>query len=95
VPNGKHYNDCNSVNIKDNPDWMAGGVPASSTGKSDQVLAAGPASQESQEPVYRFKKDARAELFNYIGLYFNPKRRHSYVGGVSPEAFEHASSYDL
>jgi len=45
--------------------------------------------------IYRTKDDARADLFDYIELFYNPRRRHSNNGGVSPEAFEHASNYDL
>ena len=45
--------------------------------------------------IYRTRDEAREDLFNYIELFYNPRRRHSYVGDVSPEAFERASSHDL
>ena len=45
--------------------------------------------------IYRTRDEAREDLFDYIEMFYNPKRRHSYVGGVSPEAFERASSHDL
>ena len=45
--------------------------------------------------IYRTRDEARADLFEYIEMFYNPKRRHSYVGGVSPEAFERASCHDL
>ena len=45
--------------------------------------------------IYSTRDEARADLFDYIELFYNPKRRHSYVGGVSPEAFERASNHDL
>lgn len=45
--------------------------------------------------IYPTRDEARADLFDYIELFYNPKRRHSYVGGVSPEAFERASNHDL
>jgi hypothetical protein len=28
-------------------------------------------------------------------MFYNSKRRHSHIGGVSPEVFERASSQDL
>ena len=45
--------------------------------------------------IYRTQADARADLFDYIEMFYNPRRRHSHVGGVSPEAFERASSHGL
>ena len=41
--------------------------------------------------VYKTRDLARADVFDYIEMFYNPKRRHSHVGGVSPEAFEMAS----
>jgi len=44
------------------------------------------------ERVYRKKyasrEEARADLFDYIELLYNPKRRHSTLGQVSPVEFE-------
>ena len=34
---------------------------------------------------------ARADVLDYIGAYYNRTRRHSPLGGVSPEAVERAS----
>jgi hypothetical protein len=34
---------------------------------------------------------ARADIFDYIETFYNRIRRHSHLGGVSPEAFERAS----
>ncbi len=44
--------------------------------------------------VYRTHEEAKAELFDYIEMFYNPKRRHSHIGGVSPEAFERALNQD-
>jgi len=38
--------------------------------------------------IYRSHEEARAEVFDYIEMFYNPTRRHSHIGGVSPEAFE-------
>jgi putative transposase len=45
--------------------------------------------------IYQTKEEAKADLFDYIEMFYNPRRRHSHIGGVSPEAFERASSQDL
>lgn len=41
--------------------------------------------------IYKTRDLARADVFNYIEMFYNPKRRHSHLGGVSPEAFEQTS----
>ena len=38
--------------------------------------------------IYKTRADARAEVFNYIELYYNPKRRHGNNGGISPIEYE-------
>lgn len=38
---------------------------------------------------------ARADVFDYIEIFHNQTRRHSQLGGVSPEAFERASKWAL
>jgi putative transposase len=45
--------------------------------------------------IYRTRDEARTDLFDYIEMFYNPRRRHSHIGGVSPEAFERASNHDL
>ncbi|ARD40069.1 hypothetical protein B6E78_12425 [Edwardsiella ictaluri] len=35
---------------------------------------------------------AWADIFDYIEVSYNQARRHSHLGGVSPEGFERASS---
>ncbi|WP_220039387.1 IS3 family transposase [Pseudomonas protegens] len=41
--------------------------------------------------IYKTRDMARADVFDYIEAFYNRTRRHSYLGGVSPEAFESAS----
>jgi putative transposase len=41
--------------------------------------------------IYKTRVLARADVFDYIEVFYNRTRRHSHLGGVSPEAFEHAS----
>lgn len=38
--------------------------------------------------IYSTRQDARADVFNYIEMFYNPKRRHSTSGNVSPVEFE-------
>lgn len=37
---------------------------------------------------FRTREEAKAEVFDYIERFYNPRRRHSTLGGVSPMAFE-------
>jgi putative transposase len=39
---------------------------------------------------YQTRQQARASIFEYIELFYNPKRRHSSLGYVSPVEFEKA-----
>jgi putative transposase len=41
--------------------------------------------------IYKTRDLARADIFDYIEVFYNRQRRHSHLGGVSPEAFEQAS----
>jgi putative transposase len=40
--------------------------------------------------IYRDRADARRDVFDYIELFYNPRRRHSHLGRVSPVAYEEA-----
>jgi len=40
--------------------------------------------------VYRTRTQARADVFDYIERFYNPVRRHSTLGYVSPLEFEKA-----
>ena len=40
---------------------------------------------------YRTRDEARADVFDYIERFYNPRRRHSSVGYVSPEQFENSA----
>jgi putative transposase len=41
--------------------------------------------------IYRTRDMATAEIYDYIEMFYNRTRRHSYLSGVSPEAFEAVS----
>lgn len=40
--------------------------------------------------MFRTREQARAEVFDYIERFYNPTRRHSTLGYLSPMAFEKA-----
>lgn len=41
--------------------------------------------------IYKTRELAKEDIFDYIEVFYNRQRRHSHLGGVSPEAFEAAS----
>ena len=44
--------------------------------------------ERTARQVYRTRDQARAEVFDYIERFYNPRRRHSKLGYVSPVEFE-------
>ena len=38
--------------------------------------------------VYRTREEAKSDVFDYIERFYNPTRRHSTLGYVSPAQFE-------
>lgn len=41
--------------------------------------------------VYKTRDMARADIFDYIEIFYNRQRRHTYLGGLSPQQYELAS----
>ena len=41
--------------------------------------------------IYRTRKEARADVFDYIEVFYNRIRRHSHLGQMSPHGFEQAA----
>lgn len=44
---------------------------------------------------YRTREEARADIFDYIEVFYNRQRRHGYVGNISPAEFERRSAGSL
>ena len=44
--------------------------------------------ERTAHKVYRTRNDARADVFDYIERFYNPRRRHSTLGYLSPVEFE-------
>ena len=42
--------------------------------------------------IYKTRELARADIFDYIEVFYNRTRRHSHLGGISPEAFKSAAA---
>jgi len=42
--------------------------------------------------IYSTRDDAKSDVFDYIELFYNSRRRHSYLGYVSPQEYELAES---
>ena len=41
--------------------------------------------------IYRTRDQARADVFDYIERFYNPRRRHSTIGYIRPMEFEQSS----
>ena len=48
-----------------------------------------------KKKIYSTRNDAKTEIFNFIEMFYNPKKRHSHTGGVSPVKFEEAYFSEL
>ena len=44
--------------------------------------------ERTDHKVYRMRIDAKADVFDYIEVFYNGKRRHSTIGYLSPIQFE-------
>lgn len=45
--------------------------------------------------IYATRSQARTDIFNYIEMFYNPKRRHGTAGNTSPVEFERRHSQRL
>ena len=44
--------------------------------------------ERTARKLYRTRDEAKADVFDYIERFYNPKRRHSRIGYMSPMEFE-------
>jgi putative transposase len=44
--------------------------------------------ERTARKVYRTRDEARADVFDYIEVFYNPTRRHSTLGYLSPVQYE-------
>lgn len=47
-----------------------------------------PKRERIRRKTYLDREEARRDVFHYIEMFYNPKRRHSYADDVSPVEFE-------
>jgi len=43
-----------------------------------------------KKKIYSTRDEAKTEIFNFIEMFYNPKKRHSHTGGISPAKYEQA-----
>jgi len=48
--------------------------------------------ERTKRKKYQTRREARADVFDYIERFYNRKRRHGYVGNISPAQFEKRTS---
>jgi len=41
-----------------------------------------------RKKIYPNKNEAKTDIFDFIETFYNPKKRHSHTGGVSPDNFK-------
>lgn len=51
--------------------------------------------ERERRQIYATRSDARADIFNHIEMFYNPKRRHGTAGETSPVEFEPRHSQRL
>ncbi len=44
----------------------------------------------TKRKIYSTREEAKTEIFNFIEMFYNPIKRHSHTGGVSPAQYEEA-----
>jgi putative transposase len=44
--------------------------------------------ERTARKTYHTRDQARADVFDYVERYYNPRRRHSTIGYLSPVEFE-------
>jgi len=44
----------------------------------------------TKRKIYATREEAKTDIFNFIEMFYNPIKRHSHTGGVSPAKFEEA-----
>jgi putative transposase len=42
----------------------------------------------TRKKIYSTRDEAKTEIFNFIEIFYNPKKRHSHTGVVPPAKFE-------
>ena len=67
------------LELADNADQLAGAMESFFSSLKTERTA---------RKMYRSRDEAKADVFDYIERFYNPKRRHSTIGYLSPMEFE-------
>ncbi|WP_240497656.1 IS3 family transposase, partial [Thioclava sp. F34-6] len=62
-----------------------GSTPTGLRSRLDESSVAG---QRIRRRTYRSREEARQDVFDYIEMFYNPKRKHARNGMLSPVDFE-------
>jgi putative transposase len=65
------------------PDGRVAGV-----GEPTESFFSSLKTERAKRKTYRTRDEAKADVFDYIERFYNPKRRHSTLGYLSPMEFE-------
>ena len=49
--------------------------------------------ERTANKTYRTRDEAKADVFDYIERFYNPRRRHSTIGYLSPMEFERQAGF--
>jgi len=56
----------------------------------DNAVAESFFKEKIKKRIYKAREMARADVFDYIEMFYNRIRRHTHLEGMSPEVFEAA-----
>jgi putative transposase len=56
--------------------------------RNGKLLLVALKTERTARKLYRTRDEAKADVFDYIECFYNPKRRHSTIGYLSPMEFE-------
>ena len=70
--------------LTDRPAYAGGGLSVYTKFCTPSLLKR----ERVRRQIYITRQDARADVFNYIEMFYNPKRRHNTAGDISPVEFE-------
>ncbi|WP_248310986.1 IS3 family transposase, partial [Bosea vaviloviae] len=83
---------CSSVNLARFISPSSSGPDSNSAWRKNSVAGQSLKKERIQKRIYKTRALARADIFDHIETFYNRTRRHSHLGGISPEAFERASA---
>lgn len=65
-----------------------GQFSVSTTGETGSVFGQRQQRERIRRKIYTTREEARSDIFDYIEMFYNPKRRHSSAMQLSPIEYE-------